>query len=142
MGSEEYLLTNFGVKGVDFEFDDNGNPTPTAQGQADTMPWGGASATVPRPPRPLFNPLDPEFARVIQNDDKVMAQVGVNDPSIGLYSNTDANKSNVLNQAMLDGITEIVKGTQPLSSLDQLVQDWRTNGGDQIRAELEQALAS
>ncbi|MBV9324828.1 MAG: extracellular solute-binding protein [Chloroflexi bacterium] len=142
MGSEEYLLTNFGVRGIDFEFDDNGNPTPTAKGQADTMPWGGASATVPRPPRPLFNPLDPEFARVIQNDDKVMAEFGVHDPSIGLYSNTDANKSNVLNQAMLDGITEIVKGTQPLSSLDQLVQDWRTNGGEQIRAELEQALAS
>jgi putative aldouronate transport system substrate-binding protein len=97
---------------------------------------------VPRPPRPLFNPLDPEFARVIQNDDKVMAQVGVSDPSIGLYSNTNANKGNDLNQAMLDGITEIVKGTQPLSSFDQLVRDWRTNGGDQIRAELEQALAS
>ncbi|MBV9581576.1 MAG: extracellular solute-binding protein [Chloroflexi bacterium] len=142
IGSEEYLLTNFGVKGVDFDFDANGNPTPTAKGQTDTMPWGGAAATVPRPPRPLFNPLDPEFARVIQNDDKMMAAVGVSDPSTGLYSATNADKGNELNQAMLDGITEIVKGTQPVASLDQLVQDWRTHGGDQIRAEMEQALAA
>jgi putative aldouronate transport system substrate-binding protein len=140
VGSEEYLLTHYGVRGIDFEFDDKGNPTLTAKGQADIMPWGGASVTVPRPPRILFNPLDPEFARVVQNDDKLMADVAVSDPSIGLYSNTNANKSNLLNQAMVDGITEIVKGAQPLSSLDQLVKDWRTNGGDQIRTELEQAL--
>jgi putative aldouronate transport system substrate-binding protein len=142
IGSEEYLLTHHGVQGVDFNFDDNGTPILTAKGQSDIMPWGGASATVPRPPRVLFNPQDPEFVRVIQNDDKAMAEVGVSDPSVGLYSNTNANKANVLNQAMTDGITEIVKGAQPLDSLDQLVRDWRTNGGDQIRAELEQALQS
>jgi hypothetical protein len=31
-------------------------------------------------------------------------------------------------------------GREPLSSFDGVVKQWRTNGGDTIRAELEQAL--
>jgi putative aldouronate transport system substrate-binding protein len=142
IGSEEYLLLHYGVKGVDYDFDDKGNPTLTATGQADTMPWGAGSVTVPNLPQVLYDPQDPEFARVIQGDQKAMGAVGVEDPSIGLYSNTSASKAGVLNTALIDGLTEIVKGTQPLSAFDQLVSDWRKNGGDQIRAEYEQAFAS
>jgi putative aldouronate transport system substrate-binding protein len=142
IGSEEYLLTHYGIKGVDYDFDDKGNPTLTPKGQADTMPWGAGTVTVPNPPQILFNPQDPEFARVIQGDQKLMDAVGSADPSIGLYSNTSANKGNLLNQAMLDGLAEIVKGAQQVAYLDQLVKDWRANGGDQIRAELEQARAA
>ncbi len=71
-----------------------------------------------------------------------MDAVGVSDPSIGLYSNTNAAKGNQLNQAVTDGLTEIVKGTQPLTAFDQVVRDWRSTGGDQIRAELEQSFAA
>ena len=66
----------------------------------------------------------------------------MSDPSIGLYSNTGAAKANVLNQAITDGLTEIVKGTQALTALNQLLSDWRKNGGDQIRSEYEQAFAA
>jgi putative aldouronate transport system substrate-binding protein len=85
-----------------------------------------------------FNPQDPEFAPVIQGVQKAMDAVGVSDPSIGLESNTNANKANLLNQAILDGLGRDHKGTQPTGYLDQLLRAWRTSGGDQIRAELEQ----
>jgi putative aldouronate transport system substrate-binding protein len=142
IGSEEYLLLHYGVKGVDYDFDANGNPTLSTKGQADAMPWGAGTVTVPNPPQILFDPDDPQFAQVIQGDQKGMDAVAVSDPSIGLYSATNAAKAGVLNQAITDGLTEIVKGTQPVTALDQLVSDWRTNGGDQIRAEYEQAFAS
>ncbi len=142
IGSEEYLLLHYGVKGVDYDFDANGNPTLTAKGQADVMPWGAGTVTVPNPPQILFDPDDPQFAQVIQGDQKAMDAVGVSDPSIGLYSNTSTAKTGVLSQAVTDGLTEVVKGAQPLSALDQLVSDWRKNGGDQIRAEYEQAFAA
>ena len=142
IGSEEYLLLHYGVKGVDYDFDANGNPTLTQRGQADSMPWGAGTVTVPNPPQILFDPADPEFARVIQGDQKSMDAVGVSDPSIGLYSNTNAAKGGLLAQAMTDGLTEIVKGTQPLTAFDQLVADWKKNGGDQIRAEYEQAFGA
>jgi putative aldouronate transport system substrate-binding protein len=142
IGSEEYLLLHYGVKGTDYDFDANGNPTLHPKGQSDAMPWGAGTVTVPNPPQILFDPDDPQFAQVIQGDQKSLDAVGVSDPSIGLYSNTAATKANTLNQAITDGLTEIVKGTQRLIAFDQLVADWRKNGGDQIRAEYEQAFAS
>ena len=141
-GSEEYLVTHFGVKGVGYDFDDQGNPVLTPRGQGERMPWGAETVSAPNPPQVLYNPTDPEFVRVIQADQRAMDAVGVSDPSVGLYSNTNAGKANVLNQAMTDGLTEVIKGTQPLSTFDDLVKTWRSNGGDQIRAEYEQAYAA
>ena len=142
IGSEEYLLLHYGIKGTDYTVDDRGNPVLSAKGQTDVMPWGAGTVTVPNPPQILFDPDDPDFARVIQADQKLMDAVAVSDPSVGLYSNTNAAKGSVLNQAMTDGLTEIVKGTQPLSTFDGLVSDWRKNGGDQARTEFEEAFAT
>ena len=38
-----------------------------------------------------------------------------------------------------DRLNEILFGKQPVSALDDLVKDWRANGGDTIRGEYEQA---
>jgi putative aldouronate transport system substrate-binding protein len=43
---------------------------------------------------------------------------------------------------MYEGIGEIVLGRQPADSFNQLVRDWKSGGGDQMRAEYEQELAS
>jgi len=40
------------------------------------------------------------------------------------------------------GLADIVTGRRPLSDYDQLIKDWRSAGGDQIRTELEQAIAA
>jgi putative aldouronate transport system substrate-binding protein len=61
----------------------------------------------------------------------------VADASVGLYSPTNASKSASLTQAMTDGVNQVLFGRAPVDSLDQLVKDWRANGGDQIRSELE-----
>jgi putative aldouronate transport system substrate-binding protein len=142
IGSEEYLLLHYGIRGTDWEFDANGNPTLTDKGQSDQMPWGAGTVTVPNPPQILFNPQDPEFARVIQAEQKVMDAVGESDPTIGLYSATNAARGNQITQTMVDGLIEILRGNQPIASLEQLVADWRKNGGDQTRAEYEQAFAA
>ena len=34
------------------------------------------------------------------------------------------------------------QGRAPVSSFDQLIRDWKSQGGDQIRAEFEQAIAA
>jgi hypothetical protein len=47
---------------------------------------------VPNPPQSLYNPQSPEFASGIQGEQKVMATVGESDPSIGLFSPTQASK--------------------------------------------------
>ena len=42
---------------------------------------------------------------------------------------------------MIDGITDIIAGRRPVSDYDQLVKDWQDNGGEQIRNELQGAMA-
>jgi putative aldouronate transport system substrate-binding protein len=68
--------------------------------------------------------------------------MGIQNPVVGLYSPTNAQKAATLNQKMGDGLLAIMFGRADVSSLDQLVKDWRAQGGDQIRAEFEQALQS
>jgi putative aldouronate transport system substrate-binding protein len=46
----------------------------------------------------------------------------------------------VVTQTMNDGIRDIIVGRRPFSDYDQLVADWRTNGGDVIRKEFQDAL--
>ncbi len=70
-----------------------------------------------------------------------MVPVLVSDPSLGLYSPTNGTKGNVLLQNCTDALAEIVVGRSPLGALDQIVNDWRANGGDQIRTEFQQAYA-
>jgi hypothetical protein len=43
---------------------------------------------------------------------------------------------------MGDGLLAIIFGRAELSSYDQLVADWKSQGGEQIRSEFERALAA
>jgi putative aldouronate transport system substrate-binding protein len=138
-GSEEYLLLNYGVEGPDFAFDAAGNPTLTAKGASDTLvPWKYLTAAAPVL---YYGPNAHEFATTAQAAQKAMLQVGVRDPTLPLYSQTQATNGALIRTAFLAGVTDIVAGRRPLTDLDQLAADWRT-GGDTIRAEYEQALAS
>jgi putative aldouronate transport system substrate-binding protein len=138
-GSQESLLLEYGVKDVDFAFDVQGNPVKTTQGQADTLvPWQYLAIH----PAVLYNAIDSDFARTAYAEEQVMVPLMVDDPSLGLYSSTDASKGGQLTQRFADGLGEIVTGRNPLTNLDQLLSDWRAGGGDQLRREYEQLYAA
>ena len=138
-GSSEYLAINFGVEGTDFTRDATGNPTLTDKGKSDVNSlW----TYVSRPTPVMYNPKSKDYVTVLQADEKPMLAAGIPDPTVGLYSPTSSNKTGVLNQTFFDAVEQIVAGRRPLSDYDGLVNDWRSNGGDQMRAEFEQAHAS
>ena len=58
----------------------------------------------------------------------------------GLFSRTASQKAALLNQPLTDALYNIMFGREPVSTLDAAARQWRANGGDQIRTELEQAL--
>lgn len=135
-GSQESLLLEYGIKDVDFIFNAKGNPILTTKGQADTnVSW----RYITQRPQVLFDPNAEDFAKVSQADEQAMIAVAVPDPSIGLYSATNQNKGGTLMRTFVDGLTQVVNGQRPLTDYDQLVQDWRTGGGDQMRTEYQQA---
>ena len=138
-GTQEFLTMWCGIEGVEFDFDQNHNPVVSAKGQTDLfIPWPnvGAAASV------LYNASSADYARVMSKDIAVIQGMGITNPVVGLYSQTNAQRAASLNQTMGDGLLGIIFGRSEISAYDQLVSDWRAQGGDQIRSEFERALGA
>jgi putative aldouronate transport system substrate-binding protein len=140
-GSEEYHLLNYGVKDVHSTFDESGNPILTDKGKVD-LPIASAWSYLAAPMPVLFDPNDREFAKAAYEDQQAFVSVLQPDPTWGLYSPTDNGKGGQLTQRFSDGIGEIVAGRNPLGNLDDLIRDWRSGGGEQMRTEYQQAYAA
>jgi putative aldouronate transport system substrate-binding protein len=139
LGTQEYLLKTYGIKGTHWNPDDNGNPILTDRGKAD--------ATVPfhyltRGPAAFFWPQTPQNTATMHDAQNAIYPYLSIDPTIGYYSPTNASKLSGLNRDLSDSLNEIVVGRQPLEAFDQTIKAWRDNGGDQIRTEFEQAIAA
>jgi len=138
-GSEEAFLLEFGVQNIDYRLDANGNPVLTDQGVADTtVSW----RYIAQRPQVLFDANDPEFARVAHTDEETIMPVIIPDPSLGLISTTYQAKGGLLLKNFTDALVDFVVGRRALGEYDSLVADWRSNGGDQMRTEFEQAYAA
>ncbi|MBV9577517.1 MAG: hypothetical protein JO057_02885 [Chloroflexi bacterium] len=145
-GSQEFLLINYGVQGRDWNPDANGNPILNTNGQGD---FAGVStgtvsffSTLTGRYMVLYSAADPTFAKRIQDYQKILAPMCIEDASLGLYSATQASSGVQLIQPFGDGITDIVAGRRPLSDLDGLVSTWRSAGGDKVRGEFQAAYAA
>ncbi|MDE3074750.1 MAG: extracellular solute-binding protein [Chloroflexota bacterium] len=136
-GTQEKLGLDFGVKSVDYNLNDKGNPHRTKKGISDVQysPWG----TIINGPQVLFDGESPESTKVAYPIESAAHEIAVTDPTIGLYSATDAAKRAILTQKVWDAVDAIIFGRSPVSSLDQVVKDWRSGGGDQIRSEMGKA---
>jgi putative aldouronate transport system substrate-binding protein len=136
VGTTEALLLQYGVEGPDFTRDTNGNPVPTPQGLVDTVvPWKNISG----PPDYLFSATSAEYVPVTYQAQKEHFASTVPNATVGLYSPTDASKGITLRTTFIDKMNDILFGRQPVSTYDDLVKEWRANGGDTIRAEYEKA---
>lgn len=141
-GTREHAGLYYGVKDVTYTFDERGNPLLNDRGVQEVQysPWG----TIISPPPIMYDAggvVDPAFVQQAHPQEMAAHDIAITDPTIGLFSNTNATRGATLTQAVVDGTNNIIFGRSPVSSLDQLVKDWRANGGDTIRAELEEELA-
>jgi putative aldouronate transport system substrate-binding protein len=138
-GSQEYLLKTYGLKDVDWTPDDKGNPILNDRGrQESTIPFH----YVTRAPLALYWPNTPQNTPIMHDTEKAIYPYLSFNPTDPYYSPTNASKSAGLAQDFGNKINEIVVGRQPLSALDQAVLDWRGGGGDQIRKEFEEQIAT
>lgn len=139
-GTEERQLIAYGIEGRDFTRGPSGAPILTDQGRLDLMQWVVADIVNPAPS--YFDPLGPDFVQHVVNALKQYEAVGVQDPTVGFYSESAGRQGLIANQRFGDGVTDIVAGRRPLSDLDSLVSEWRSGGGEQVRKEYLDAMAA
>jgi putative aldouronate transport system substrate-binding protein len=138
-GSAEDQLLTFGVQGVDYTLDASGNPKLTNQGNGDAnyVPW----KYVVQHPFVFFTPDLDGYAKIMSEAERALIPVAVSDPTFGQVSATNFSKGFNLTQVMQDGITDIVVGRRPMGDYDQLVKEWQSGGGEQIRSEYAESIA-
>jgi len=139
-GSAEDQLLTFGVKEIDWTIDATGNPKLTQQGNTDAnyVPW---KYTIQHP-FVFFTPDIPNYAKTMYDAEHMLMPVAINDPTFGQVSATNFSKGFTLQQAMDDGIVDIVVGRRPMSDFDQLVKDYLNNGGEAMRKEYQESIAA
>ncbi len=141
-GTEEHFLMHYGVRDVDHRLDSRGSPVLTDAGMLDVtaVPWGYLAAG----PGVLYNAdaSDPkEYAQVVHDQEELLLSTALEDPTIGFESPTNNERGGQLSQTLTDRLNDVMSGRAPLSAYDDAVQEWRSGGGEQIRKELQQALA-
>jgi putative aldouronate transport system substrate-binding protein len=139
-GSQEDLLLTAGIPGTDYSLDPNGNPVLTDRGNTDAnqVPW----KYVMQRPQVMYLPDIPNYAKILYDVEHTLIPIGLEDPSLGLYSPTASAKGVTADLAWYENLTDVIAGRRPMSDYDGLVTDWQNAAGNQVRTELMQAYAA
>jgi putative aldouronate transport system substrate-binding protein len=138
VGSEEWLFLNYGAEGVHWRYDPDGQPVKTEQGKREV---GGHLEYLAMPSVALFFDR-PGDAAYMQKLAEQYVSIGIEDPVMGIFSATQAERGGELDQIEKDATIAVVTGREPLDALERLAEEWRSRGGDAIRAELQEKLAA
>jgi putative aldouronate transport system substrate-binding protein len=140
-GTQEQMLMSYGLPDADYNVSPDGDPLPVAANSYVYNPVPFRYLT--QYPGVQYNTTNPaDYAALVHPTELAMADAGVKDPTLGLYSPSFANLNASLTQAVNDGVSDIVQGRRPVTDLESIVSTWRSNGGETIRQEYQSALAT
>jgi putative aldouronate transport system substrate-binding protein len=135
-GSEEFTFLNNGIEGVHSDRNAGGNLILNDRGRSE-------KSDLPSPMNGLpvfFYPEDPTIGLAIQQGGYASVGLGIDDPTLGLYSAANIENGPALTQLGTDTVTAIITGRQGIDSLDAAIEEWKSRGGDQIRQDFQEAL--
>ncbi|WP_420111245.1 extracellular solute-binding protein [Pseudactinotalea sp.] len=135
-GTEEHLFRKFGEQGVHHE---RGGSDPVLNDRGISETALGLQYLV-EGPLPLHYPDLPEVAQRVHDHMTAAVPDGMLDPTLGLYSAKQSELGSQLNTIITDASNSVLLGREPISSWDDVLQNWRTRGGDEVAAEYEAAL--
>lgn len=135
-GSEEQVFLGSGIEGVHWDYDANGARIVNDKGRSERSDLIYFMSGLPV----LYYPDNPETGLAVQKDLKASKALGIDDPTQVLFSQANIDNGPALGTLGMDGISSIVTGRQPLDSLGDLIGQWKSQGGDQIRQEFQEAL--
>lgn len=136
LGTSEFMFRKFGIEGTHYTME-NGAPVRTEQGTTEVKLPLEYVADSPH----VLGPRDRTRVDAQRAYQETVIPNIVRNPADGLYSPASINKGGQLAKMIDDAELDILAGRQPIDHWDTVVDDWRRQGGDQIRSELEAAFA-
>jgi putative aldouronate transport system substrate-binding protein len=139
-GSQEDMLLSYGLPGKDYTLDADNQPklTPTGTTNAGYVPWRYLSQY----PYVQYQADLPNYAATMFDAESIQVNAGIVDPTLAYYSATNFSKGRLAEMNFRQGAVDIVVGRRPMSDYDQIVAEWRNNGGEQSRKEYLDAFAA
>jgi putative aldouronate transport system substrate-binding protein len=136
--SVEWSYVTLGVDGWDNQPGPNGTKAVTTKGSKEIASLTNVALCNPV----YYYPSEPALGPVMQDYTHRLYAIGITDPSDAVFPPppTAQQKQDTLDTLINDRVLRIVKGTDPLSALDTLISDWKSQGGAQMTQEYEQAL--
>lgn len=138
LGTEEHLFRKYCLEGVHFEFDGT-DPVLTEKGQSETCQGYFPVEYLIDGPRHNYFPGRRDIAEDVHAHMEQAVPTGVRNPTVGLYSATQGVRGGRLTTTLDDAVNSVLTGRESVSSWDDVVDAWRSDGGDAIRSEYEEA---
>lgn len=135
-GTQEYYLGHYGVEGHNYTVED-GVATPSTAEEAKSESFLSMLASFNLG---FFFPGAEDDALKAQKVAEEMVESFVENPVKTLDSEASFSKGDALSVLTNDYVSAIVTGRQPIGDLAEMRKRWKSNGGDEIRAELEAQL--
>lgn len=140
-GTEDYLFRKYGVAGRDYELRGT-DPVLTEIGNSEVCLGEFPTQYLADGPMPIYVPGNRAAVEEIHHHlDEVLPRAQ-QQLTYGAYSPTQATKGRVLDNRLGDIERDITLGRAKVSDWRAAMADWRRGGGDQMRAEYQEALSS
>jgi putative aldouronate transport system substrate-binding protein len=138
VGTKEYELNVYGVEGRHFTRASDGSPMQTELGRKEL---GGQYFYLSgRVPAVVGTADVPHYVEDLLEYLRTTIKYVEKDLFKGIKLEMPANYSRVIIPAE-DKLADVLRGRRPVSDLDQIAREWRSQGGDEGQAFLEKALA-
>lgn len=139
-GTEERLFLDNGIEGTHFTRTAKGDVKLTAKGSSEAVTTAMPLAFLAAGPEYIYLPGQPELAGKIHGWQQELLKISQTNPTSGHFSDTSTSKSPSLTTAMADCQKDIIAGRKPISAYKEQLREWRSGGGDKMRAEFEASL--
>lgn len=138
-GTSEYLFVKFGIEGVDFKRNSQGNPVLTDRGLSEVALGLGYQADAPWR---IFLPETADSTKACFEAMKRICTNAIRNPVAGMYSETYNQKGAQILGEVTDVQNDIIQGRQPVSAWAPAVKKWKSSGGDKMAVEYYAAYES
>jgi putative aldouronate transport system substrate-binding protein len=136
-GTEEYMFNRFGIEGRHYHYNAKGEPIPVDDANLQSE-LGGLGQW----PHGYYFPGNPNGYKEAIAYAEGMMKDAVDDPIGSVPSSVADRVGGVLEKVSTDYINQIVSGRRPMSDLQKCRDEWHKRGGDQLKADLENQLAT